>query len=60
MIPKLYTIKEVAETLRMSEKTLRRMMTSGKIEFYKNPGMTGKILFSEKHITDYLEKQCSI
>ena len=55
-IPKLYTIKEAAEVLRCSEKTIRRKRESGELET-KPPGKknSGKWTFPESTIVSYLD-----
>lgn len=58
MLPTLYTLKQTAETLRMSTRTLERIKAEGRIGHYKRPGQRGAILFSEQHINDYL-KSCT-
>lgn len=55
----LYTLKEVAKSLRMSERSLQRLKAEGKIEHYKRPGQKGAILFSEEHVINYLKTYCS-
>lgn len=49
---KLYTIKEVAEMLRVSKVTLYRMMRDGKIQTVK---MGRKTLFKESELNRFIE-----
>jgi putative molybdopterin biosynthesis protein len=49
---KLYTIKEVAEMLRVSKVTLYRMMKDGKIQTVK---LGRKTLFTEEELDRFIE-----
>ena len=60
MLPKLYTLNETADALRMSASTLKQIKSKGDIGFYKRPGAKGAVLFSEEHINAYLKHQCSL
>ena len=52
----MYTIKQTAEKLLVNPQTIRRRIADGKIECMKHPGMTGKLLFTDEHINNYINK----
>lgn len=60
MIPELLTVTETAFKLKMSASNLRRLMREGQIEYMKRPGFAGRVLFTEKQITDYLNSKCTV
>lgn len=52
MITTLYTKKEVAELFGVSEITIHRFVTSGKLSSTK---IGGKRMFTEKHLNDLIK-----
>ncbi len=52
---RLWTLREVAEFLRVSPATIRRWTKSGSLPFYR-PGGKGRRLFSPQHIRAFLAK----
>jgi len=52
---KLYTIKEVAEILKVKEDTVREWMSAKQISFYKLSGRCVRI--SDRQIENFLQKR---
>lgn len=52
MIPKLYTIKETAELLRIDKRTLSRYVCEGKIRSTKQGRFR---FFTEEHINEFIK-----
>ena len=53
---KLLTIQEVADTMKVSEKTVRRLIKRGEIEAYKL-GERGQLRVKECELERYVEAQ---
>ena len=53
---RLLTIQEVAETMRISEKTVRRLIKRGDLIAYK-VGDRGQLRIKEQDLGEYLESQ---
>jgi len=60
MLPKYYTIKEVAESLQVSIKTIRRYIENSKLDCEKLLRMTGGLRFTEQHIENFRKKYMTI
>jgi len=60
MLPKYYTIKEVAESLQVSTKTIRRYIENSKLDYEKLLRMTGGLRFTEQHIENFRKKYMTI
>lgn len=59
-VPKFYTAREVCERLRISDRTLKRRVAAGKINYYKDAGMTSPLKFTEQDIFNYISKNMQI
>jgi hypothetical protein len=56
-MPKLYTQKEAAQMLGFQNyRSLNRLIVRGHLECIKRPGRTGRKLFTEKHIENYIKR----
>lgn len=53
---RLLTIQEVAETMRISEKTVRRLIKRGDLVAYKT-GDRGQLRVKEQDLDEYIESQ---
>jgi excisionase family DNA binding protein len=60
MLPKYYTIKEVAKSLNLSTKTIRRYIEGDKLDCEKLPGMTGRLRFTEQHIENFRKNHMTV
>jgi len=60
MLPKLYTIRETAEILRMSRAGVMNLIARGQLPSVQVPGPTpkrpGRILVDENDLAEYVER----
>ena len=54
------TLEQTVEILKISRRTLNRKMNKGSIDFYKHPGMTGKVFFTQEQVANYIKKHCTV
>lgn len=52
---KLYEKTDAAEYLHISLSTLNTLIAAKRISYFKNPGLRGRVLFSQEHLDKYLE-----
>ncbi len=51
----IYTVKEAAEILKMSEVGVRKALADGRLNSYQPGGPGGRHKIAEKHIREFLE-----
>lgn len=51
-VPTVYTLQETADQLKVSIRTVKRLVESGKIQHTK---VSDRLRFTEQHLNNYLE-----
>ncbi|WP_353332825.1 helix-turn-helix domain-containing protein [Bacteroides sedimenti] len=59
-VPQFYTSKEVCQRLKISDRTLKRKVAEGLINFSKAPGLTSPLKFTEEDINTFINKHMRI
>lgn len=59
-IPQYFKSKDVCERLNISDRTLKRIVAAGDLDFIKAPGRTSPLKFTEAAISDYINRKMRI